>query len=59
MRLLMWYLIVINIVTWIAFGLDKWKAKNREMAYPGADTPAAGSDWRLFRRAGGDDHVPA
>ena len=28
MRLLMWYLIVINIVTWIAFGLDKWKAKS-------------------------------
>ncbi len=34
MRLLMWYLIVINIVTWIAFGLDKWKAKSGKWRIP-------------------------
>ena len=34
MRLLMWYLIVINIVTWIAFGLDKWKAKTGKWRIP-------------------------
>ena len=30
----MWYLIVINIVTWIAFGLDKWKAKSGKWRIP-------------------------
>ena len=30
----MWYLIVINIVTWIAFGLDKWKAKTGKWRIP-------------------------
>ena len=34
MRLLMLYLIVINIVTWIAFGLDKWKAKSGKWRIP-------------------------
>ena len=34
MRLLMWYLIVINIVTWIAFGLDKWEAKSGKWRIP-------------------------
>ena len=34
MRLLMWYLIVINIVTWIAFGLNKWKAKSGKWRIP-------------------------
>lgn len=27
MRILIWYLAVINIITWLTFGLDKWKAK--------------------------------
>lgn len=26
MRILIYYLIVINIIAWIAYGLDKWKA---------------------------------
>lgn len=27
MRYVMYYLIIINIAAWLAYGLDKWKAK--------------------------------
>ena len=49
MRILMWYLIIINVVTWITYG----------MADPGADPPAAGADRRIRRRTGRNDAVPA
>ncbi len=28
MRILMYYLIAVNVITWIIYGLDKWKARN-------------------------------
>lgn len=34
MRILMWYLIIVNIVTWIVYGLDKWKAKAGKWRIP-------------------------
>ena len=34
MRILMWYLIIINVVTWITYGLDKWKAKAGKWRIP-------------------------
>lgn len=34
MRILMWYLIIVNIGTWLAFGLDKWKAKTGAWRIP-------------------------
>ena len=29
MKWLMYYLIVVNLLTWIIYGIDKWKAKRR------------------------------
>ena len=55
----MWYLIIINVVTWVTYGLDKWKAKAGKMEDPGADPPAAGADRRIRRRAGRNDGIPA
>lgn len=34
MRILMWYLIIINVVTWLTYGLDKWKAKAGKWRIP-------------------------
>ncbi len=34
MRYLMDYLIVINIITWMMYGLDKWKAKSGKWRIP-------------------------
>lgn len=34
MRILMWYLAAVNIITWLAFGLDKWKAKAGKWRIP-------------------------
>lgn len=34
MRILMWYLIIINVAAWIAYGLDKWKAKAGKWRIP-------------------------
>ena len=34
MRILMWYLIIINVVIWITYGLDKWKAKAGKWRIP-------------------------
>lgn len=34
MRILMWYLIVINVATWVTYGLDKWKAKAGKWRIP-------------------------
>ena len=28
---LLYYLIVINVVTFLVYGIDKWKAKNRRL----------------------------
>lgn len=34
MKILMWYLMIINVAAWIAYGLDKWKAKAGEWRIP-------------------------
>lgn len=34
MRILMYYLIVVNVITWIIYGLDKWKARNGKQRIP-------------------------
>ena len=34
MRYLIWYLILINIITWIIYGLDKWKARRGKWRVP-------------------------
>ncbi|OUP83466.1 hypothetical protein B5F07_10895 [Lachnoclostridium sp. An169] len=34
MRFLIWYLILINIITWIIYGLDKWKARRGKWRVP-------------------------
>lgn len=34
MRILMWYLIVINVAAWLTYGLDKWKAKAGKWRIP-------------------------
>ena len=34
MRYLIWYLILINIITWIVYGLDKWKARRGKWRVP-------------------------
>lgn len=37
MKILMYYLIAVNAVTWMMYGLDKWKAKSGK--------------WRILERA--------
>ena len=37
MKILMYYLIAVNAVTWMMYGLDKWKAKSGK--------------WRISERA--------
>ena len=34
MKWLMYYLIVVNLLTWIIYGIDKWKAKRRAWRIP-------------------------
>ena len=34
MRILIWYLAVINFITWIAYGLDKGRAKSGKWRIP-------------------------
>ena len=34
MKWLMYYLIVVNMLTWIIYGIDKWKAKRRAWRIP-------------------------
>ena len=34
MRYVMYYLITINIIAWITYGLDKWKAKTGKWRIP-------------------------
>ena len=34
MKWLMYYLIVVNLLTWIIYGIDKWKAKPRAWRIP-------------------------
>lgn len=34
MRILMYYLIAVNVITWIIYGLDKWKARNGKQRIP-------------------------
>ena len=34
MRYVMYYLIIINITAWLAYGLDKWKAKAGKWRIP-------------------------
>ena len=34
MRILVWYLAVINFITWIAYGLDKGRAKSGKWRIP-------------------------
>lgn len=34
MRILMWYLIIINVAAWLVYGLDKWKAKTGKWRIP-------------------------
>lgn len=34
MRILMYYLIAINVITWIIYGLDKWKARKGKQRIP-------------------------
>lgn len=34
MRYVMYYLIIINIAAWLAYGLDKWKAKAGKWRIP-------------------------
>ena len=59
MSILIWYLSVINFITWVTYGLDKGRAKVRKMAYPGTDASAAGSDRGIPRGTGRNDNVPS
>ena len=34
MKWLMYYLIVVNLLTWLIYGIDKWKAKRRAWRIP-------------------------
>ncbi len=34
MRLLTYYLIAVNVIAWIAYGLDKWKARRGKWRIP-------------------------
>lgn len=34
MRILMYYLIAVNVITWIIYGLDKWKARKGKQRIP-------------------------
>ena len=44
MKWLMYYLIVVNLLTWIIYGIDKWKAKATCVENTGENTVAF---WRL------------
>ncbi len=59
MKWLMYYLIVVNLLTWIIYGIDKWKAKATCVENTGENTVAF---WRLPVAAQGhwqDADVPA
>lgn len=34
MKFLFWYLVGINILTWMVYGIDKWKARNSQWRIP-------------------------
>ena len=52
MKWLMYYLIVVNLLTWIIYGIDKWKAKRRAWRIPERTL-------LLLAAAGGCTGVPA
>ena len=49
MNALLYYLIVINVVTFLVYGIDKWKAKQGRLAHIGSNLADTGYHWWLHR----------
>lgn len=59
MKWLMYYLIVVNLLTWIIYGIDKWKAKRRAWRIPERTLLLLAAARWLHRGIGRDADVPA
>ena len=54
---LAYYLLAINAVTFIVYGIDKYKAKKAQVAHFGSHAFVAGFTWRKHRGMDGNESL--